>query len=107
MATFGERLRLLRQSREETQGQIAKLLNIGTRMISHYENDEHFPRDAESLKTLAAHFNVTTDYLLGYSDIQSYSELARFHRNFISLSEENKKEVKLFAGYLKWKKENN
>ena len=40
--TFGERLRELRQDNDETQEQIVKTLNIGARMISHYEKTNIF-----------------------------------------------------------------
>lgn len=55
MTTFGERLQELRLDRGETQSDLAKLLNIGSRMISYYESDKHFPRDGEIIKKLAEH----------------------------------------------------
>ncbi|MBU3810895.1 MAG: helix-turn-helix domain-containing protein [Candidatus Niameybacter stercoravium] len=66
--TFGERLRSLREENDVTQADIATLLNISARMVSFYENDKHFLRDADSLIKLAKYFNVTTDYLLGLSN---------------------------------------
>lgn len=98
--TFGERLRQLRQEKEETQAQIGKVLNIGARMISHYEKDEHFPRDAKSIVLLSKHFNVTTDYMFGTSNIRNYDKLREFISDYNNLSEQNKKEVSDFMKYL-------
>lgn len=98
--TFGERLRELRQDNDETQEQIGRILNIGARMISHYERNEHFPRDAKSIILLAEHFNVTTDYLFGISNIKNYNRIKELFSDYSSLSEENRKEVHDFMKYL-------
>lgn len=66
---FGERLRSLREDNDEKQKDIANLLFVSNNMISAYELGKHFPKDENDLITLAKHFNVSLDYLLGYSDI--------------------------------------
>jgi len=104
--TFGERLRELRQENDETQAQIGKVLNIGARMISHYEKDEHFPRDAESIILLAKHFNVTTDYLFGLSNIKNLEKLKEFVSDYNKLNDESKRELHSFMDYLLYKEEN-
>ncbi len=98
--TFGERLRELRQDNDETQEQIGKLLNIGARMISHYEKDEHFPRDAKTILRLAEHFNVTTDYLFGISNIKNHQDMQLLVSLYESLSEDEQKEALHFLEYL-------
>ncbi len=98
--TFGERLRELRQDNEETQAQIGKILNIGARMISHYEKDEHFPRDAESIIMLAKHFNVSTDYLFGLTNIKNWNKFKDFMSDYNNLSEESQQELCSFMKYL-------
>lgn len=72
---FGERLKSLREDNDEKQKDIAKLLFVSANMISAYELGKHFPKNEKSLITLAEHFNVSLDYLLGYSDIQKYEDI--------------------------------
>lgn len=70
--TFGERLKSLREDNDEKQKDIAKLLFVSANMISAYELGKHFPKNEKSLITLAEHFSVSLDYLLGYSNIPRY-----------------------------------
>ncbi len=67
---FGKRLRLLREERGLKQQEIADLLEISTSTIGMYERGHRDP-NTDSVRTLAKFFNVTTDYLLGYSDKRS------------------------------------
>lgn len=67
MATFGERLRILRQQKELSIRKLADDLKYGKTTIANWENDNRFP-DRETLIKLADFFNVTVDYLLGRTD---------------------------------------
>ena len=70
VATFGGRLRRLREEKELKQTELAKLLNLeSSSTISQYENEalNRIP-DAHILKRLAEIFSVSTDYLLGRTD---------------------------------------
>ena len=51
------------------QSDIANLLGIGVRTYQYYESDEHRP-DYEMLVSLADFFGVSTDYLLGRSEVR-------------------------------------
>lgn len=62
--SFGYRLRALRLSRDLTQADFAKAMNLGESTISFYESDKRAP-DYEVLDKIAQYFNVSTDYLLG------------------------------------------
>lgn len=104
--TFGERLRELRQDNDETQKQIGDLLNIGARMISHYEKDEHFPRDYKSIIILAEHFNVTIDYLFGITNIKEPVNESIVLSSFYGLNNENQKEALNYMRYLHYKQNN-
>lgn len=73
--SFGERLKSLREDNDEKQKDIAKLLFVSANMISAYELGKHFPKNEKSLITLAEHFNVSLDYLLGYSNIPKYEDI--------------------------------
>ena len=61
------RLKELREDKKETQQQLAMLLNVSQTMISRYELGESLP-DIETLITIAQHYYVSVDYLLGVSE---------------------------------------
>lgn len=67
---IGERLKKLRKSRGFEAQYIAKLLNVAKSTYSGYENNKSVP-NYETLKKLADIFNVSTDYLLGRTDIEN------------------------------------
>lgn len=72
---FGERLKSLREDNDEKQKDIAKLLFVSANMISAYELGKHFPKNEKSLITLAEHFDVSLDYLLGHSNVPKYEDI--------------------------------
>ena len=61
---FAERLRELREERNLSQVQLAKLTGISQAGIAHWENQQRVP-NANVVVLLADFFEVTTDYLLG------------------------------------------
>lgn len=69
MATFGERLRFLREKKGLKQVELAKLLNLeSSSTISQYETLNRIP-DGHILQGLADIFNCSVDYLLARTDI--------------------------------------
>ena len=64
MATFGDRLRYLRENRDLTQEQLGLLFSVKKAAISKYERNSISP-DFATLSKLADYFGVTTDFLLG------------------------------------------
>ncbi|MBQ8342476.1 MAG: helix-turn-helix transcriptional regulator [Clostridia bacterium] len=64
---FKERLRELRTEHNLSQLDIAKMLNMSKMAISHWEKGNSEPC-IEQLKILARFFNVSIDYLVGFSD---------------------------------------
>lgn len=56
----------LRKEREISQDEIAKILNVTRQSYSRYERGEH-ELGYEALNKLANFFDVSIDYLLGYS----------------------------------------
>lgn len=85
--TFGERLRELREERDLTQKTLAGMLGVSPRMVSFYESGAHFPRDERILLRLADCFGVSTDYLLGYSDVRAAGQLHKLNQAFEALPE--------------------
>ena len=98
--TFGERLRELREERNTTQKTLAGILGVSPRMVSFYESGGHFPRDESILIKLADYFNVTTDYLLGYSDVKSARQLRRLNDAFEMLPEADRKSLLDYLDFL-------
>ena len=63
------RIKQLREKRELIQEILAAELGITQQMLSKYERDITLIK-VDILKKIAAYFNVTTDYLLGISEIK-------------------------------------
>ena len=61
------RLKELREAKKESQQKIALLLNVSQTMVSRYELGQAYP-DYDTLFQLARHYNVSIDYLIGFSD---------------------------------------
>jgi transcriptional regulator with XRE-family HTH domain len=70
MSTFGQRLRLLRDEKKMVQKEIADLLDVSQSTIGKYEGDQRTPSPDTIIK-LAVFFEVSTDYLLGHSEIRN------------------------------------
>lgn len=71
---IGKRIRSLRQEYRMTQTQLGEYLGVGKTTISNYENENSFP-DNDILVKLSEIFNVSTDYLLGISNMRSRSTM--------------------------------
>lgn len=63
------RIKSLREKRGLIQELLATELGITQQMLSKYERDSSIIK-VDVLKKLAGYFNVTTDYLLGLSDVK-------------------------------------
>ena len=64
------RLRFLRNERGEGLEKLAKYLSVTIQTISNYETEKR-DMTPDTILKLAEYFNVTTDYLLGKSDIRN------------------------------------
>lgn len=67
---FPERLKALRKETGLTQKEIAKKLNITQPAYQQWESGKIKP-SADTLDKFASFFHVTTDYLLGNSDVKN------------------------------------
>lgn len=63
------RIKELRENRRLIQAILASELNITQQSLSKYERDITTIK-TDILKSIAEYFNVTTDYLLGVSDVK-------------------------------------
>ena len=76
---FSSRLKMLRSEKNLTQKQLADILNMQNTAISKYELGERKP-DQDTLMKIAEYFNVSTDYLLGNSNIRNpYNDKDEFN----------------------------
>ena len=69
MKIFAERLRELRKEKKRTQAQMADYLQCSMRAYQYYESATHYPEIPDLMK-LADFFEVSTDYLLGRSEVR-------------------------------------
>ena len=67
MATFSERLRLLRQENRYKQREMAEILGVKLRTYQDYEYAKAYPT-VPGLVRMSEYFGVNTDYLLGRTD---------------------------------------
>ncbi len=65
MYNFGKILKELRKNRHLTQEQLAKFLQTSRTNIACYEQNVNTP-PTDMIRSMAAFFGVTTDYLLGF-----------------------------------------
>ena len=64
MKVFAERLTQLRESRDLSKTELAKILHVSDSCISQYEKDTSMPGH-DTLLSIARYFGVSVDYLLG------------------------------------------
>lgn len=64
--TFGQRIKQLREKKRFSQLEVARHLEINNKTLSDYERGITQP-DITTIKKIASFFEVSTDYLLGYS----------------------------------------
>ena len=93
MQKFSTRLISLRKERGMTQTDLAQLIHKKRSTVSGYETEGKEP-DLETVCFLAQYFDVSTDYLLGYSDEKNhveqvfYNDRVNFERHFKGLPPE-------------------
>jgi len=86
---FKKRLKELRIERNITQEELAKEISMARSSVAGYENGSKSP-SMETLIHLAELFNVTTDYLLGVSNIRNHDMTSNYKSyNFLKVLETN------------------
>lgn len=100
------RLRFLRNERQESLDKIARYLSVTIQTISNYETEKR-DMTPDTILKLAEYFNVSTDYLLGKSDIRNPDELKNLPLansgglDTTGLDEEDLKELQKQVDYIK------
>lgn len=83
------RLKLLREEKGLYQKDIAKLLNVSIPAINQYESEKR-DMSTNTVLLLAEYFKVSTDYLLGKTDVRNIEQEFKFayHKEMEGLTEE-------------------
>lgn len=68
---LGTRLKELREEMNKTQKDIAKVFGITNFQLSRYESGQSNP-DPDLIKKFAEYYDVSTDYLLGLTNLKNY-----------------------------------
>lgn len=75
MATFGERLRELREERGLTQSELADALGSSTNTVLVWEKERRRPSKDFNLFKAAQFFDVSYFYLMGLSDVRKEDDV--------------------------------
>mgnify|MGYP000353908232 FL=1 len=93
------KLKLLRTERGESLEKIAKYLNVTIQTVSNYENEKR-DMSPDTIIKLSEYFKVSTDYLLGKSDVRNPEKInindadVAFASGVKALNETNKMIIK-------------
>lgn len=92
---LGKKIKLLREEKELSQLELAKILNISNSTLSQYEAGNRVPGD-DIKKKIADYFNVSVDFLLGRTEERNpYTndkDLDKIDKFLLELKEEMEKE---------------
>ena len=107
-ALFGDRLKVLRNEKNMTQSELAKLLEVSASTIGMYEQGRRDP-DTKTLTFLAEYFGVSIDYLLGRIDIKNPYEIETIaaHIDGDEFTEEELQDIEQFKEFVKMRREQN
>lgn len=104
---LGDRIKLLREEKHLKQEELAKDLSVAPSTIGMYETNKRQPNNDLIIK-LAKYFNVSTDYLLGKSDIRNPEEQIKqefefaYHKEMEGLSDEEIADALRFYKQIKY-----
>jgi len=108
IALFGDRLKLLRNEKNITQAELAKLLDVSPSTIGMYEQDRRDP-DTKTLTFLVKYFNTSVDYLLCRVYVKNPYEIeavvSRSDRD--EFTEEELNEIEQFKEFIKIRRRQN
>lgn len=71
--TFGEKIKRLREEKNMNQTQLGCAVNMTQRKVSYLEHDQYEPSIGD-IRMLCLYFNVSADYLLGFSGRQPFPQ---------------------------------
>lgn len=99
---IGERLSEIRKDHGDTQADLAERLNVSLSAIRSWEQEKSSPPH-EMLVSICRLYQVSSDYLLGLSDVDpAYVQRQRLER----FTEEELLLLQDYEEYLEWKRRN-
>lgn len=111
---FGERIKELRIEHHWTQEYVCLKLNISPGALSRYETSMYEPKSLDLVKDFAELFNVSTDYLLGKTDVRNPGQkiddvlneamIGMSKKDYDGLTDTQKKQIRDFAIFVKEQK---
>jgi len=104
--SLGKRLKEARAKKGLTQEEAAKFLDITFQALSNYERDIRDP-DTNLLKKMADLYEVTTDYLLGRTNVRTPIETIAAHHEGGDWTEEELAEIERFKEFVRSKRKHN
>jgi transcriptional regulator with XRE-family HTH domain len=96
--TFGERLKLEREKKGLSKGELSKMIGLHYTQLGRYENNKATPK-SDALRKIANALDLTTDYLMSGSvsdlaeDRISDKKLISSFQKISTLSDESQKVV--------------
>jgi transcriptional regulator with XRE-family HTH domain len=96
---FAQRLKEIREERNLSQEQLAKVIDRSRTSVSGYETYDRLP-DLDTLIKLSRFFEVSVDWLLGFSDIKKINKSNECPENIYNEVFEFMKEELLSAGII-------
>lgn len=97
---IGERLSEIRKDHGDTQADLAAQLNVSLAAVRSWEQEKSSPSH-EMLVSICKLYQVSSDYLLGLSDIDpAYVQRQRLE----IFTKSDLAELKNYEGYLLWKR---
>lgn len=109
---IGKKIKELREIKQITQEELAKYLGVAPQTVYKYEKEINEP-DLKTTSKIAEYFNVTTDYLLGRTDIPDMLnepiQIAASMKDGLDISDMDDDEKKFINDFVKMvrKKNNN
>lgn len=90
-----QRLKELRFQKNLTQNDLASILGVAKTTLAAYEQSKNQP-SIETITKIANYFNVSTDYLLGLTDVQSPNFEISYISKYLGLTEHSIKELHFY-----------
>ena len=85
---INENLKKLRKQKGNTQQELADHLNMSVQSVSKWECGEGYP-DIALIPALALYYNVSSDELLGMTDIAINAKIAEYEKKTLELSKQD------------------
>ncbi|HHV99990.1 MAG TPA: helix-turn-helix transcriptional regulator [Clostridiaceae bacterium] len=101
---IGQRLKLLREEKGLKQLDMAEMLGVSRTTYTQYETGKSEP-DLATVTKLADYFEVSTDFLLGKTNIRTPIETIAAHHDGEEWTEEELQEIERFKEFVRMKRQ--